>query len=101
MHHTLDQHHQILAAAGLFTSGTDLAFATIGFLAAISLVVGTVSAIRTHAKEGAGSGITAQIGTIVFSVLVLLSVGIASMITHEFNNHGIRNTVHVDSPWGQ
>jgi hypothetical protein len=93
--------HTPLAAAGLFASGTDLAFATIGFLAALALVIGTVSAIRTHAKEGAGSGITAQIGTIVFSVLILLSVGIAAMVTHEFNNHGIRNTVHVDSPWGQ
>ena len=91
----------LLAAAGLFSAGTDLAFTTIGFLAALSLVIGTVSAIRTHAKEGAGSGITAQIGTIIFSVLVLLSVGIAAMVTHEFNNHGIRNTVHVDSPWGQ
>lgn len=90
-----------LAAAGIFTSGTDLAFATIGFLAAIALVIGTVSAIRTHVREGAGSGITAQIGTIVFSVLILLSVGIAAMVTHEFNNHGIRNTVRVDSPWGQ
>jgi hypothetical protein len=93
--------HPPLAAAGLFASGTDLAFATIGFLAALALVIGTVSAIRTHAKEGAGSGITAQIGTIVFSVLILLSVGIAAMVTHEFNNHGIRNTVRVDSPWGQ
>jgi hypothetical protein len=90
-----------LAAAGLFTAGTDLAFTTIGFLAALALVIGTVSAIRTHSKEGAGAGITAQLGTIIFSVLVLLSVGIAAMVTHEFNNHGIRNTVHVDSPWGQ
>jgi hypothetical protein len=92
---------KVLAAGDLFSSGTDLAFSTIGFLAAIALVVGTVSAIRTHAKEGAGSGITAQIGAIVFSVLVLLSVGIAAMVTREANNHGIRNTVHVDSPWGQ
>src|ERR1700682_3621701 len=91
----------VLAAAGLFTAVTDLAFTTIGFLAAVALVIGTVSAIRTHAKEGAGSGINAQIRTIVFSVLILLSVGIAAMVTHEFNNHGIRNTVHVDSPWGQ
>jgi hypothetical protein len=92
---------QTLAAPGLFTSGTDLAFAALGFLAAVALVIGTMSAIRTHAKEGAGSGITAQISTLIFSVLILLSVGIAAMITHEFNNHGIRNTVHVDSPWGQ
>ena len=34
-------------------------------------------------------------------VTIALSVGIAAMVTHEFNNHGIRNTVHVDSPWGQ
>src|SRR5271156_3396107 len=92
---------KVLAVGDLFSSGTDLAFSTIGFLAAIALVIGTVSAIRTHAKEGAGSGITAQIGAIVFSVLVLLSVGIAAMVTREANNHGIRNTVHVDSPWGQ
>jgi hypothetical protein len=91
----------ILAAGGLFASGTDLIFAAIGFLAAVALVVGTVSAIRTHAREGAGSGITAQIGTIVFAVLILLSVGIAAMVTREFNNHGIRNTVHIENPWGQ
>jgi hypothetical protein len=90
-----------LAVAGLFSSGTDLAFSTIGFLAALALVIGTVSAIRTHAKDGAGSGITAQIGTIVFAVLILLSVGIAAMVTREANAHGIRNPVHVDSPWGQ
>ena len=66
--------HTSLAAAGIFASGTDLAFATIGFLAALALVIGTVSAIRTHAKEGAGSGITAQIGTIVFSVLTVAAV---------------------------
>ena len=92
---------QTLAVGGLFASGTDLIFATIGFLAAVALVVGTVSAIRTHARDGAGSGITAQIGTIVFAVLILLSVGIAAMVTHEFNNHGIRNTVRVDNPWGR
>jgi hypothetical protein len=91
----------VVAAPGLFSSGTDLAFATLGFLAAIALVVGTMSAIRKHAKEGAGSGITAQIGAIVFSVLILLSVGIAAMVTREANNHGITNPVPVDSPWGR
>ena len=40
----------VLAAAGIFTSGTDLAFATIGFLAALALVIGTVSAIRTRSS---------------------------------------------------
>jgi hypothetical protein len=92
---------QTLAAGGIFSSGVDLAFATVGFLAAIALVIGTVSAIKVRMKEGAGSAITEQIGTIIFAVIILLSVGIAAMVTHEFNNHGIRNTVHVDSPWGQ
>ena len=92
---------EMKAAGGIFSSGTNLAFSTIGFLAAIALVIGTVSAIRIRMKEGAGSAITEQIGTIVFAVIILLSVGIAAMVTREFNNHGIRNTVHVDSPWGQ
>ncbi|MBV8928933.1 MAG: hypothetical protein JO152_07400 [Mycobacteriaceae bacterium] len=92
---------EVTAAGSLFSSGTNLAFATIGFLAAVALVVGTVSAIRVRMKDGAGSAITEQIGTIIFAVIILLSIGIAAMVTHEFNNHGIRNTVHVDSPWGQ
>ena len=92
---------QIIAAGGIFSSATDLAFATIGFLAAVALVIGTVSAIRVRMKEGAGSAITEQIGTIIFAVIILLSVGIAAMVTREFNNHGIRNTVHIDSPWGR
>jgi hypothetical protein len=92
---------QFLAAGGLFSSGTDFAFSAIGFMAAIALVIGTASAIGKVKKEGAGAGITSQIGAIVFAVLVLLSVGICAMVTHEANNHGIRNTVRVDSPWGQ
>jgi hypothetical protein len=92
---------EIIAAGGIFTSGTDLAFAAIGFLAAVALVIGTLSAIKVRMRDGAGSAITEQIGTIIFAVIILLSVGIAAMVTHEFQNHGIRNTVHVDSPWGQ
>ena len=75
----------MLAAGGLFASGTDLAFSAIG-------------KVR---REGTGAGITSQIGAIVFAVLVLLSVGICAMVTREAANHGVRNTVHVDSPWGQ
>ena len=92
---------EIVAAGSIFRSGTDLVFATIGFLAAVALVIGTVSAIKARMERGAGSAITEQIGTIIFAVIILLSVGIAAMVTHEFNNHGIRNTVRVDSPWGQ
>jgi hypothetical protein len=92
---------QFLAASGLFSSGTDFAFSAIGLMAAIALVIGTASAIGKVKKEGTGAGITSQIGAIVFAVLVLLSVGICAMVTHEANNHGIRNTVRVDSPWGQ
>lgn len=91
----------MLAAGGLFASGTDLAFSAIGFMAAIALVIGTASAIGKVRREGTGAGITSQIGAIVFAVLVLLSVGICAMVTREAANHGVRNTVHVDSPWGQ
>ena len=91
----------IVAVSGLFSSGTDLIWATMGFLGALALLMGTLSAIGKVKKEGTGAGITSQIGAIVFGVLVVLSSGIAAMITHEADNHGIRNTVHVDSPWGQ
>jgi hypothetical protein len=80
-----------LAVGGLFSSGADLAFATIGFLATIALVVGSISAIANQHREGAGSAITAQISTIILSVLILLSVGIAAMVTREFNNHRLRS----------
>ena len=91
----------IVAVGGLFSSGTDLIWATMGFLGALALLMGTLSAIGKVKKEGTGAGIPSQIGAIVFGVLVVLSAGIAAMVTHEAGNHGIRNTVHVDSPWGQ
>jgi hypothetical protein len=90
-----------LAVAGIFTSGRGLMLATIGFLALLAIVIGTASAIRTHTREGSGSAITAQIGTIIFAVLILLSVGIAAAFTREANSHGISNPVDVQSPWGQ
>ena len=74
----------MLAAGGLFSSGTDLAFSAIGFMAAIALIIGTVSAIGKTRREGTGAGITSQFGAIVFAVLICLSVGIAAMVTHEF-----------------
>jgi hypothetical protein len=91
----------VTAAGDLFTSGTSMAYSVEGFLAVLALVMGTITAIRHHTRDGVGSGITSQIGTIVFAVLIFLSSGIAAVVTHEFNNHGIRNTVHVPSPWGQ
>jgi len=97
----VDSGAAILAAGDLFTSGTSLAYAVEGFLAVMALVMGTVTAIRHHTREGVGSGITSQIGAIVFAVLIFLSSGIAAVVTHEFNSHGIRNSVHVPNPWGQ
>jgi hypothetical protein len=98
---SVDSPTVVLAAGDLFTSGTSLAYSVEGFLAVMALVMGTITAIRQHTREGVGSGITSQIGTIVFAVLIFLSSGIAAVVTHEFSNHGIRNTVHVPSPWGQ
>ena len=56
------------------------------------------SAIR-KLKEGSGAAITAEIGAIVFAVLIGLSVGIASALTQEAEDSGIRNPVRVDSVW--
>ncbi|WP_018604169.1 hypothetical protein [Mycobacterium sp. 155] len=92
---------QVLAAAGIFSSGRDLILGGIGFLAVVALAVGSVSAIRAHSREGAGAGISAQIGTIIMAVLILLSVGVASALTREASSHGISNPVRVESPWGQ
>ena len=91
----------VLAVQGIFTSGENLINAGMGFLALLAIAVGTVSAIRTHHKDGAGSGITAQIGAIIFGVLVFLSLGVAAAFTREAGSHGISNPVNVRSPWGQ
>jgi hypothetical protein len=90
-----------LAVSGLFSSGTTLLYSVEAFLAVVALVVGTVAAIGQHRKEGAGSGITAQMGVIVFAVMIFLSAGIAAAITHEFERNGLGNPVSVPSPWGR
>lgn len=89
---------ELLAASGLFEAGNKLGLAVLGFLALAALVIGAGSAIR-KLKEGSGAAITAEIGAIVFAVLIGLSVGIASALTKEAEDSGIRNPVRVDSVW--
>jgi len=98
---TIHSGAQLLATGDLFSSGTSLAYSVEGFLAVLALVMGTVTAIRHHTRDGVGSGITSQIGAIVFAVLIFLSSGIAAVVTHEFTKHGIHNSVPVPNPWGQ
>jgi hypothetical protein len=88
-------------AAGLFTSGTSMAYLLEGLLAAVALVVGTVATLGKASKEGAGAGMTHQFLVIGLSVTIFLSAGIAALITHEFQSHGITNHVNVPNPWGQ
>jgi hypothetical protein len=88
-------------AAGLFTSGTSMAYLLEGLLAAVALVVGTVTTLGKASKEGAGAGMTHQFLVIGLSVTIFLSAGIAALITHEFQSHGITNHVNVPNPWGQ
>jgi hypothetical protein len=88
-------------AAGLFTSGTSMAYMLEGLLAAVSLVVGTVATLGKASKEGAGAGMTHQFLVIGLSVTIFLSAGIAALITHEFQSHGVTNHVDVPNPWGQ
>ena len=85
----------------LFTSGTSIAYTIEGLLAAIALVVGTVATLGKAGKEGAGAGITHQFLVIGLSATVFLSAGMAAMVTHTFENHGVRNTVNVPNPYGQ
>jgi hypothetical protein len=88
-------------AAGLFTSGTSLAYMLEGLLAAVALAVGTVATLGKASKEGAGAGMTHQFLVIGLSVTIFLSAGIAALITHEFQSHGVTNHVNVPNPWGQ
>jgi hypothetical protein len=90
-----------IQAAGLFTSGTSMAYMLEGLLAAVALVVGTVATLGKASKEGAGAGMTHQFLVIGLSVTIFLSAGIAALITHEFQSHGITNHVNVPNPWGQ
>ena len=48
-----------------------------------------------------GAGLTHQFLVIGLSVTIFLSAGIAALITHEFQSHGITNHVNVPNPWGQ
>jgi hypothetical protein len=57
----------------------------------VAIVAGTVSAIRVHMTEGAGSAITAQIATIIFAVLILPSVSIAAAFAREANSAARRD----------
>jgi hypothetical protein len=93
--------HLQVRAAGLFTSGTSLAYMLEGLLAAVALVVGTVATLGKASKEGAGAGMTHQFLVIGLSVTIFLSAGIAALITHEFQSHGVTNHVNVPNPWGQ
>ncbi len=90
-----------IAAEGLFTSGTTMAYMLEGLLAAVALVVGTVATLGKASKEGAGAGMTHQFLVIGLAVTIFLSAGIAALVTREFQSHGITNHVNVPNPWGQ
>jgi hypothetical protein len=85
----------------IFSSGTSIAYTIEGLLAAVALVVGTMATLGKAGKEGAGAGITHQFLVIGLSATIFLSAGLAAMVTHTFENHGVRNTVNVPNPYGQ
>jgi hypothetical protein len=93
--------HTQLLADGLFTSATSIAYLIEGLLAAVALVTGTMATLGKTSKEGAGAGMTHQFLVIGLSVTIFLSAGIAALITHEFQSHGVSNHVNVPNPWGQ
>ena len=93
--------HAQIVAAGLFSSGTEVAYMAEGLLAVVSLVVGTMATLGKASKEGAGAAITHQMLVIVLSALIFLSSGGAALVTHELQSHGVTNHVHVPDPYGQ
>ena len=86
---------------GLFASGTSIAYMIEGLLAAVALVASTLTTLGKTSKEGAGAGMTHQFLVIGLAVTIFLSAGIAALITHEFQSHGVANHVNVPNPWGQ
>lgn len=90
-----------LAAAGLFSSGTSIAYMVEGLLAVVSLVTGTFHTVGKSSKEGAGSALTHQVVVIALSVVIFLSSGFAAIATHELAAHGVHNNVNVPNPYGQ
>ena len=72
-----------------------------GLLAAVSLATGTFHTVGKSTKEGAGSALTHQVAVIALSVVIFLSAGIAAIVTHELQSHGVHNTVNVPNPYGQ
>jgi hypothetical protein len=93
--------HAQIVAAGLFSSGSDIAYMAEGLLAAVSLVVGTMATLGKASKEGAGAGLTHQILVVALSVVIFLSSGFAALMTHELQSHGVTNRVNVPNPYGQ
>jgi hypothetical protein len=93
--------HVQFRADGLFSSGTSIAYMLEGLLAVVALVVGTMATLGKASKEGAGAGMTHQFLVIGLSVTIFLSAGIAAVITHEFQSHGVTNHVNVPNPYGQ
>ena len=59
-----------LRGAGLFTSGTSIAYMLEGLLAAVALVVGTMTTLGKASKEGAGAGMTHQFLVIGLAVTI-------------------------------
>lgn len=95
------QVHITAAADGIFNSGLDMAYLAEGLMAAFALVAGTMATISKSTKEGAGTALGNQMMVIVLSVVIFLSSGLAALITHEMEHHGIHNTRHVPNPYGQ
>lgn len=91
--------HHVLAS-GFFSSGYNIGYTLIGAIALVSLVMGSAKTIGKQSKEGSGAGITHQIGTIVLSVIILLSCAIAAGIVYEMQRNGVRNSVPVTNPFG-
>jgi hypothetical protein len=90
-----------LALTGIFGSGKTMMIDVVAFLVIVVIVVGGAHSIRAHMREGAGSGITSTIGTIVHASLLALSLAIAAGVVAWAHSHGADSQAPtaVVQPW--
>lgn len=92
-----------LALTGIFNSGKMLLIDVLGFLVIVLLVGGAAKSIGTHFREGAGSGITASLQTIIHASILALSIAIAGAVVYVAHHYGLDSQAPsaVVQPWSQ
>lgn len=78
-----------LALTGIFGSTQTLMWSALGTLVFVCVVLGAAHSIRSHTREGAGSGITSMIGTIFHASLIALAIAIVAAVVAVARHAGV------------